>query len=122
MSHDWRLRLADIVAYADDAVGFVAGMTYEDFAADARTQRAVLYSLLVVGAATKHVPDDVRARVPAAGWRGAAGFRDLAAHGYASMRLPEVWRILTTSLPAFRAHVAALLADAERERGTRGPP
>lgn len=89
MSREWRLRLADVVSYADDALAFVEGMTFDQFAADRRTQLAVLYSLLVVGEASKHVPADVRVRAPEANWRGASGFRDFAAHGYAAFPCPR---------------------------------
>lgn len=115
MSRDWRRRLADIVQYADDATAFVSGLTFEQFAADPRTQRAVLYSLLVIGEASKHVPESVRARAPGANFRGASGFRDFAAHGYHEIVLPEVWRVLTVSLPALRAQVVALLAALDAE-------
>lgn len=114
MSRDWLVRLADIVRYADDAHGFVTGMTFDDFATDLRTQRAVVYSLLAVGEAVKHVPPAVRERAPQVNWRGAAGFRDRVAHGYAEVRLDAVWQILSIHLPPLRDQAAALLAEADR--------
>lgn len=121
MSRDWRLRLDDVVQYGREAVGFVAGVTYEEFASDLRTQRAVVYSLLVVGEATKHVPDDVRARAPRTDWVGAMRFRDRVAHGYDAIDLPTVWRIVHEVVPGYVAEVAALTAelDAEMPPGDR---
>lgn len=111
MSRDWRVRLDDIVQYADEAVAFVAGMTFDAFATDVRTQRAVSYALLVVGEAAKHVPLAVRARTPAVGWVPAMRFRDRVAHGYGSLDLAAVWTIVTHDLPLLRDQVAALIAE-----------
>lgn len=110
MSRDPRLRLDDIVEYADKAMAFVAGMSLDDFSSDLKTQWAVSYALLVVGEAAKHVPAAVRARAPHAEWDGATQFRNRAAHGYDSLKVPAMWDILTKALPQFRDEVAALIA------------
>jgi len=117
VSRDWRVRLDDVVQYADEAMAFVAGMRYEEFAADVRTQRAVFYSLLVVGEATKHVPDGVRDLAPDAGWARASRFRDRVAHGYDTLDLPTVWDIVTRHLPHYRERIAALITELDATGG-----
>ena len=112
---DPRIRLDDIVRHAGDATAFVDGMSFDAFAADVRTQRAVFYSLLVVGEAAKHVPGEVRDRAPQVEWKRAMQFRDRAAHGYDSLSLPEVWKIVTRDLPTLRNQVAALIATLDAE-------
>lgn len=115
MSRDPRVPLDDVVRYANDAIAFVGGMSFEAFAADERTHRAVLYSLLVVGEAAKRVPGEVRDRAPGVRWREAMSFRNRAAHGYDSINLVRVWGIVTQELPPFRDGVAALLATLDAE-------
>ena len=115
MSRDPRLRLDDIVQYADKAMAFVAEMSFDAFAGDVKTQWAVSYALLVVGEAAKHVPGAVRARAPRAAWEDAMRFRDRAAHGYDSLKLAVVWEILTRDLPRLRDEVAALIARLDAE-------
>lgn len=116
MSRDWRVWLDDVVQYADEAMGFVADMSFAEFTADVRTQRAVFYSLLVVGEATKHVPDAVRSLASEAGWIGATRFRDRVAHGCDTLDLPTVWEIVTRYLPPYRDRVALLVAELDGMR------
>ena len=111
---DWRVRLDDVAQYAEDAMAFVAGTSFDAFVADVRTQRAVFYSLFVVGEAAKHVPASVRAMAPDAEWTRAIRFRDRVAHGYDALALPTVWDIVTRELPPLRDRIAALVAEMSR--------
>jgi len=45
--------LLDIYQYGKDVVGFVQGMDEASFAANVITQRAVIYSITIMGEATK---------------------------------------------------------------------
>jgi len=47
------LYISDILPQMDDALGFVRGMTYEQFAQDKKTINAVLRSIEVIGEAAK---------------------------------------------------------------------
>lgn len=49
MSRDWTLYLQDILEYAGYVAEFTAGMSYEEFLSDTRTQHAVLRDLEVIG-------------------------------------------------------------------------
>lgn len=48
---EWRTRLEDMIQAAELAVGYVQGLTYEQFAADRRTVDAVNYAVVVIGEA-----------------------------------------------------------------------
>jgi uncharacterized protein with HEPN domain len=50
-----------IIDAIDKIKRYTAAMTYEEFAADERTVDAVIRNFLVIGEATRHVPDHVRA-------------------------------------------------------------
>jgi uncharacterized protein with HEPN domain len=54
--------VADILAAADKAQQFVAGMTFERFQADEKTQFAVVRAFEIIGEVTKRVPQEVRHR------------------------------------------------------------
>jgi uncharacterized protein with HEPN domain len=58
---EWRFRAKHIIDAIDKIKRYTAAMTYEEFAADERTVDAVIRNFLVIGEATRHVPDDVRA-------------------------------------------------------------
>lgn len=56
--------LLDIYQYGQDVVEFVQGMDEASFAADTITQRAVIYSVTVMGEATKKLSPEFRAQNP----------------------------------------------------------
>lgn len=91
-----------IVDAAVEAMGFIEGMSKEDFLADARTQKAVEMNLVVIGeAATKvlilHPNFAVEhSNVP---WRVIKGMRNQIAHGYFSVDLDVVWDTVQAGLP-----------------------
>jgi uncharacterized protein with HEPN domain len=79
---------------ANDARGFVNGMSKEGFLADKRTQQAVVMSLVVIGEAAARIMDKHRefiASNPGIPWRGMRGMRNRVAHGYFDVNLDVVW-------------------------------
>ena len=51
----------------------MAGMTYESFVADTKTQDAVIRNLEILGEATKNLSEELRAKYPAVPWSSMAG-------------------------------------------------
>ncbi|MEM4565997.1 MAG: HepT-like ribonuclease domain-containing protein [Archaeoglobaceae archaeon] len=70
----------DIVEAMKDAMSFVEGMDYEDFAKDKRTAYAVIRAIEVIGEAVKKVPISVRKHYPEIPWKEMAGMRDKVIH------------------------------------------
>ncbi len=70
---------------------------------------AVLRNLEIIGEAAKHIPEDVRAQMPAIEWRKIAGLRDIVVHVYFGIDDDIIWDIvsnkvceLAEALTAFR--------------------
>lgn len=111
-----RLRdyLAHIRQAAEEACGFVAGMTREGFEADVRTQKAVEMNLVVIGEAASRVLEHhanftrLHAHLP---WREMRGMRNRMAHGYFEINLDVVWSTVQTALPALLVQLQALSVD-----------
>ena len=55
-SREWRFRVEDIVEAIDDISRLIAGLTPEDFYANATTVKAVLYNMAVIGEAARRIP------------------------------------------------------------------
>jgi uncharacterized protein with HEPN domain len=104
--------LYDILDAIDKVGGFIAGMTYEQFAVDDKTVFAVLRALEVIGEAARNIPSALRDEQPQIQWREIAGMRDKLIHQYFGVDLKVVWKTLGEDLPPLRAAVVALLRNA----------
>ncbi len=105
-SRDWRTYLADILVACDKVNRFARDMSRDEFFGDDRTFHAVIHCLLIVGEAAKHIPDDVRQRMPGIEWRKIAGMRDFLAHVYFAIDNDIIWDVV-------RIHVPELLGAIE---------
>jgi uncharacterized protein with HEPN domain len=81
------------------ALEFTQGLSFSEFASDARTSFAVVRALEIVGEAAKNVPQSFRDRVPAVPWQDMAGMRDKLIHAYHGVDLRVVWRTVREDLP-----------------------
>ena len=75
---------------------------------DGAIRDAIVWRLETIGEATGHLSDALKARHPSLPWHEMRGFRNIAAHGYLTVKSTRVQEILDHDL-------AALLAAVERE-------
>jgi uncharacterized protein with HEPN domain len=74
--------LDDILENARKLKSFIAGLSFEEFQADEKTQYAIMRAIEVIGEATKRLPNHFRERHPDIPWRNMAGMRDILIHQY----------------------------------------
>lgn len=70
---------------------FTQGMDRETFLKDEKTKSAVTHQLLILGEASKAIPQEIKLRAPDLGWRGMAGMRDRLVHAYFNVDYDLVW-------------------------------
>ncbi len=100
MPRDDSAYLLDMLLAARDAVLFTAGMSYDDFVRDRRTQLSVLKSLEIVGEAAAHVSGDTKQAHSDISWREIVSMRNRLVHVYFDINLPLVWDTVRDDLPA----------------------
>lgn len=69
---------------------------------------AILYDLVVIGEAVKHLPTSAKLRRPEVPWRAVAGMRDVLAHSYFEVSSAVVRSTLDEPLSALREACLAL--------------
>lgn len=94
----WRFRLQHILKAIAECRAFVSGMTCEQFEADAKTLKAVVWNLMTIGEAARHIPAEVVAQHPEIPWAQMRGMRNHNVHGYDQINLELVWTTVTEEL------------------------
>jgi len=107
------LYISYIAAALEKIMELTAGMTYDVFLVDDRTQSAVIRKFEIVGEATKKIPLSVREKYPDLPWREMAGMRDRLIHAYFDVDTLLVWRTVVNRVPKLRQEIDRIL---EQER------
>lgn len=79
------------------------------FFMDRMRQRAVVNCLMVIGEATKKLPDALRQQHPAIPWREMARMRDRLIHDYSRIKVYTVWNVVKREIPELKKQVLIVL-------------
>jgi len=103
--------LEDIKSAIENITEYTAGMSYEGFIEDRKTQDAVTRNLEIIGEAAKNVSGPFKSKHARIPWKNLAAVRDKLIHNYFGVNYEVVWEILDKHLP----EVLELI----RSKGTR---
>jgi uncharacterized protein with HEPN domain len=56
--------LQDILNAIEEVEVFIGDLTYDEFINDSKTLNAVVRSIEIIGEATKHIPQTIKAKIP----------------------------------------------------------
>jgi len=90
---------------------FVNGWTFEEFAADRKTQFAVIRALEIIGEAAKNIPFEVREKYPSVPWKDLTSIGDKLVHAYFGVNLKVVWLSVKESIFESKPDVKHILDE-----------
>lgn len=108
-SRSLQQRLQDILEQAEEILAFADGLDYEAFYADAKTVKAVLYDLAVIGEAARSLLPDIQDVYPELPWEEMRTMRNLIVHEYFRVNLRIAWTTIKEDLPPLIEQVRALI-------------
>ncbi len=111
-SRDWRLRIGDILTSITEIEQLAKDLTFEEFAKNQTIVKATLYIFIVIGEATRNVPNELQLRYPLIPWRLMGGMRNVVTHEYFQVDLSRVWETIQNDLPSLVPQLQEIL---ERE-------
>lgn len=103
--------LDDIRDYADRALQYTSGMTYEQFVVSGITTDAVLRCLMVIGEAAGRLSPAVHAALPQFDWNGMKAMRHVVAHDYHRVDFATIWNVVADELPRLHGELSAYLEE-----------
>ena len=56
----------------------------------------------IISEASRHLPDDLKARNPEIPWQKVAGIGNILRHNYESIAAPVLWKLVQADLPALK--------------------
>ncbi len=104
-----RVRLVDIREEIAGIRGLTKTATAELFGSSWAMKRAVEHALLIIAEATKHIPDDLRAKRPEVPWKRIQGLGNMLRHEYHRIDTDILWSVITENLDDLDAAAEALL-------------
>lgn len=91
-----------ILSEIADIEAFTAEMRDVDFYASKLAQKAVMMSLINIGELSKSFTPEYLEATSAISWREIRALRNIAAHRYEAIRLPNIWLTIQQDVPALK--------------------
>jgi uncharacterized protein with HEPN domain len=111
MARPLDLVVEELLDYIEQASIYVRDMTFEHYASDRKTQRAVERCIEVISEASRHLPQVVKDKHPEIPWGDVAGIGNIFRHEYHSIAARIVWETVRLHLPPLEAAVRAMAAE-----------
>jgi len=112
---DWNF-LNDIREAIQRILTYTAGLSYQQFMEDIKTQDAVVRNLEIIGEATKNLSVNLRKTQLQLPWKDLMGMRDKMIHHYFGINYEIVWQIAKEELAGLLPHLEEIVA---KEKHTR---
>jgi uncharacterized protein with HEPN domain len=114
-SRNLQQRLQDILEMSAEIQIFTAGMSFAEFEQDAKTIKAVLYNLAIIGEAVSQLLPEVEFLYPEIPWIDIRGIRNVIIHEYFRVDLSIIWETIQTDLPPLVQQLQVLVEQLNAE-------
>jgi uncharacterized protein with HEPN domain len=100
------LIVEEMLDYIEQARAYMRDMTFEEY-----SQRAVERCIEVISEASRHIPDDIKAKHAEIPWVDVAAIGNIFRHEYHNIAARIVWDTVRVHLPQLHAVMRAIEID-----------
>ena len=101
--------LTDVSEACDRISCYIAGLSYDTFIADIKTQDAVIRNLEVIGEASVKISPGLKKKHPEIEWASITGMRNKLIHDYFGVNIDIVWNVATTDMQNLKQKLSGLM-------------
>ena len=91
------------------AQNMMNGCSIDEFKENEMLKRAVSMTVINIGELVKNLSESCRTANPQIPWKEIAGFRDIAAHKYQTLRMDDVYETVITDFPMLQDQIKKLI-------------
>ena len=103
--------LQKIIQEIDIAAEMMKEKSLEDFKNNEMLKRAVCMTVINIGELIKNATDETKQKNKQVPWKAAAGFRDIAAHKYQTLKMEDVYQTVIQDFPELRKLLLNILME-----------
>ena len=104
------MKVVDEIHYLETST---SGFTFESFMADETLRRAACMTLINVGELCRLLSEEVKTNARDIPFNEIIATRNVAAHGYQTLRFDDVWNTIQTDVPDLKMKIAKLLETSD---------
>jgi uncharacterized protein with HEPN domain len=109
MEHRDRIILQKVLTEIRIAQEMMASCTLAEFKQNEMLMRAVGMTVINIGELVKNLTVETRMAYPHIPWKAIAGFRDIAAHKYQTLRMEDVYETVATDFPSLKKSIEEII-------------
>ncbi len=109
MEHRDKTILQKVLAEIKVAEDMLAGHSLDAFLANEMLKRAMCMTVINIGELVKNLSEACRLSNPQVAWKSIAGFRDIAAHKYQTLRMEDVYHTVEIDFPILKQEITNIL-------------
>lgn len=103
------ITLSKISDEIDIAITMMGESEFDSFNKDEMKKRAVCMTAINIGELVKNLSSECRLNNTQIPWKLIAGFRDIAAHKYGSLRMQDVYTTVINDFPVLKEQISEII-------------
>ena len=104
-----RIILQKIINAADVGLKVFNNISLEKFLLDDGMKLSMSMTIIRIGELVKNLSEEIRQKNSQIEWKAIAGFRDIAAHKYDTLRMRDVYDTIKFELPELKLQIEKIL-------------